>query len=99
MRKQPPFLDDVPDIVAQLQHVLWSQRLAAYPDMASVGCNQSDDHPQQRRLAATAGADQHCYAFRLELEGNGRDRNMAVIGFGNTIENYHGIPAGLGPPV
>src|SRR5690606_34115183 len=92
VRKQTASLNDVPDLVPQFEHLWAGHLLSAEQDRTGVWFEQSEQQPQQSRLAAAARTDQHeCSA--------GRDRQVewsedlaGAIGLADVPQFKHGIP-------
>jgi hypothetical protein len=53
-----------------------------------------DDHPEQRRLAGTVGADQPDLLARIELEGCVDEEDLPSVLLADAGEGNHGNPQG-----
>ena len=89
MRKQATFLDHVTDAMAHLIDVGRRDFPPVEQHAAGIRRNQPNHQPEERGLAATAGAEQNRSARRGGHERNGREHRFSAVGLGDVFERNH----------
>ena len=88
VREQRAVLRDVADLPLIGRHCVAAvdQRLAVEGEAAAVGKLEAGDHPQQRGLAGTGGADDHRAAAGRHVEADVVERLLRAEGFTEVVQ-------------